>query len=225
MLRTVEYLVLTCDACAQQLQDDDRGVELFESVQEVVQHLGGTYEGRIYPAPTVAGEEFGAFLADGTYYCSTCKLEPHDFIPGQLLAQSCARCGRLDTSHDRADLPPADAVDQETLFSDVPLRPSVRPDDVDPCREMCGTGWMFAGDDLPEPKDGARIEFSYNTDLYGAHNDVASSVQANWPANVSWCLYGGTVPHTWECMIRTFGPAMRRAVRLYPATAEGRTRG
>lgn len=218
MFRTVECLTVACDTCGELVQDDDYGIQHYGSVKEIVQHLGGVYDGEVYPGPSSSGLEFGILLPDGTFHCSTCKLEPHDFIPGQLIAQSCGRCGRLDTSHTVAELPAADAIGQGTLLSDVPLRPSAEPGDVDYCRESCGRGWTYAGDDFPEPEDGARIEFEYCTDVYGAWRDIASSLEAGWPVESSWCLYGQTVPHTWECMLRTFGPAIRQAKRLYFAT-------
>lgn len=223
MFQQVTCLAVACDNCRELLQDDDRGVEHYGSVKEIVQHLGGTYEGEVYPSPSTADAAFGILLADGTYYCYACKLEPHDFIAGQLIAQSCGRCGRLDTSHNDPRLPPADVIGQEELLSDVPLRPPVEPGDVNYCREACGRDWTFPGDDFPEPENGARLEFVYATDRYAAWRDIASSVEAGWPVISSWCLFGKSVPvpHTWECLLRTFGPAIRQGIRLYPATQKG----
>jgi hypothetical protein len=221
MLKEIRCLVVICDTCGEQVQDDDRGVEHYGSVKEIVQHLGGIYDGEVYPSPSTSGMDFGILLADGTYHCSTCKLEQHDFIPGQLLAQSCARCGRLDDNHDSAELPPADVIGQGALLADVPLRPPARPGDVNYCREACGREWTFPGDDFPEPEDGARLEFEYATDRYAVWRDVSSSVRSGWPAESSWCFFGGDVPHTWECLLRMFGPAIRQGTRLYPATQKG----
>lgn len=92
----------------------------------------------------------------------------------------------------------------------------------DPCAGLlsCGSGWGFPDAGLPEPPDGARLEFVFHTDRYGAWRDIASSLESGWPASSSWCLYGHTVPHSWYCMQRTYGPAIREAVHLVPATEE-----
>ncbi len=70
---------------------------------------------------------------------------------------------------------------------------------------------------IPEPPDGARIEFNYGTDRYAAWRNDASSVEAGWRPNQGWCLYGQTVPCSWAVMWLQFGESLRDAVRLVPA--------
>ncbi len=69
---------------------------------------------------------------------------------------------------------------------------------------------------IPEPPDGARIEFEHNTDVYAAWRDDASSVKAGWAADHGWCLFGSSVPRTWAIMWLEFGESLRTMVRLTP---------
>jgi hypothetical protein len=76
---------------------------------------------------------------------------------------------------------------------------------------------------LPEPPDGTRIEFEHYTDVYAAWRDDTSSIQCGWPAGDGgwvWCLYGETVPKTWDQMWAAFGESLATAVRLVPVAGD-----
>ena len=181
--------------------------------QPVGWHWFGKYG--IFRQEVEGGRVDTVVLEDGSAYCPECKHDQHQFIPGLLLAMSCRRCGRLDVEHrGTVELPPADVIGQGELFPDV--RPPAEPGDVDYCAEHHTTGWSFPDDDFPEPPDGTRLEFVFNTDVYAARRDVKASVDVGWPTASSWAIYPGSIPHTWQCLRRTFGPALRQAIYLYP---------
>lgn len=73
---------------------------------------------------------------------------------------------------------------------------------------------------LPEPPDGTRIEFEHWTDVYAAWRDDASSVETGWTGGEVWCLYGKSVPKTWDQMWALFGESLRTAVRLVPVVED-----
>lgn len=71
---------------------------------------------------------------------------------------------------------------------------------------------------IPEPPDGARIEWEHWTDVYAAWRDDASSAEAGWTPGDGgqvWCVYPDSVPRTWISMIHEFGDSLRNARRLY----------
>lgn len=70
----------------------------------------------------------------------------------------------------------------------------------------------------PEPPDGSRIEFTHDTDVYGAWRNDSSSVAAGWPADHGWCLYGDDVPRTWAEMWETYGESLL-SLRVLQSTA------
>lgn len=72
----------------------------------------------------------------------------------------------------------------------------------------------------PEPPDGSRIEFTYNTDVYAAWSDSASSIAAGYSAEERWCLYGMSVPCTWAKMVEDFGDCLNHLVALVPSFAD-----
>jgi hypothetical protein len=72
---------------------------------------------------------------------------------------------------------------------------------------------------IPEPPDGARLEWEYGTDRYAAWRDDSSSAEAGWRAGEggeTWCLYPSSVPVTWLEMWLMFGDSLSGAVRLVP---------
>lgn len=217
MINQASFLVVDCDGCECRAEDDEGVVLYFGSIKEIFKHLGGIWEGQIFPPSPAAGG--GVLLAEGRYYCYNCKLAPHRFIIGYLIDMICARCDRLADEHDGpVVLPHGDVIGQAALLSDLPYRrPAALDTRADPCHNLCSKGWRFPESDMPEPPDGARLEFVHDTDRYAAWRDIASSLEAGWPAEASWCLFGDTVPHTWPCMQRNFGPGLHRATRLIPA--------
>lgn len=71
---------------------------------------------------------------------------------------------------------------------------------------------------MPEPPDGARIEWEHWTDMYAAWRDDASSAEAGWTPGGGgevWCVYPGSVPCTWTSLVDEFGDSLRNARRLY----------
>lgn len=76
---------------------------------------------------------------------------------------------------------------------------------------------------IPEPPDGTRFEFEHWTDVYAAWRCDDSSTRAGWVAGDGgfvWCLYGETVPKTWDMMWAAFGDSLRFAVRLAPVAED-----
>lgn len=76
--------------------------------------------------------------------------------------------------------------------------------------------------EIPEPPDGARIEFEYYTDVYAAWRSDKSSAEVGWTSGDGgevWCLYGDSVPHTWVWMLEQFGDSLRCASRLVQVPA------
>src|SRR5690349_12201365 len=79
--------------------------------------------------------------------------------------------------------------------------------------------------DIPEPPDGTRIEFVFETDVYAAWRNDASSVVAGWAdapgdGGATWCVYPDSCPRSWASMIQLFGETLRDAVRLVPIFEE-----
>lgn len=73
--------------------------------------------------------------------------------------------------------------------------------------------------DLPEPPDGTRLEFETDRDVYAIWRNDNSSRVAGYrvgDGGDTWCIYGMTVPMTWEKVKRMFGHALLSAVRLVP---------
>lgn len=72
---------------------------------------------------------------------------------------------------------------------------------------------------IPEPGDGTRLEFEYGTDLYAVWRDDESSRAAGWRTGAggeTWCLYGESVPRTWDWLRAEFGDeVLANAQRLY----------
>jgi hypothetical protein len=73
--------------------------------------------------------------------------------------------------------------------------------------------------EFPEPPDGTRMEFVWNTDVYAIHRDDKSSAEVGWtpgPGGETWCFYPNSVPTTWKDICGMVGPALNDAIYLVP---------
>lgn len=214
MIKIVECLAVECDTCGQPLDDfTDEGSDLihFGSMHEVVCHLGGVYEGQIFEG---SGRSGGVLLNNGVFYCYSCKLAPHEHVPGRVIGSICERCGELNDQHPTG---PATAVDVP-LPERAPQRRRVALSPrVSWCTSFCAESHSFEVTGLPEPADLTRIEFTHFTDRYAAWHDVESAVLAGHAAQMSWTLYPASTGHTWECLQQMFGPSLDAAILLAPA--------
>lgn len=73
--------------------------------------------------------------------------------------------------------------------------------------------------DISEPKDGTRLEFVHNTDVYGMWRDDASSAEAGYPVGTggeTWTPYPNSIPATWTRMLVIFGESLIGATMLEP---------